>query len=221
MTGTLALVGGEPFAPGCDFNRTLLDAAGASEVVVLPTAAAFEGPEQAVEEAVAYFSDLGITVKTVMVIKRADANEAAHADTLRKAKAIYLIGSSGMHARPTLQDTPVWEAIVQAWNGGATVIGSDAGAQILCDPMVDDRGGAFTVGLGLIDRVAVATRYETLSADALQRMRQMTNEDLAVIGVDTSSVAIRSPEGSWTSAGAGNVSAHIGSEPVSLDDLNR
>lgn len=221
MTGTLALVGGGAFGDDCAFNRELVETAGATEVVVLPTAAAFEGPEAAVAHASTYFDGLGATVKPVMVIRRDDANEATHADTVRAAKVIYLVGSSAMHARPTLQDTAVWEALVEAWRGGATVVGSEAGAQILCDPMVDDRGGAFTVGLGLIDRVAVVTRYERWSDDALHRMRQMTNDDLAVISLDSATAAIRSPEGTWTSRGAGRIEVHIGPEPSTLAELCR
>ncbi len=221
MNGTLALVGGDPFGDGCAFNRTLVEAVGATRVAVLPTAAAFEGPDDAVAQATAYFGGFGVAVDPVMVIRRADANEAEHAEVLRAARVIYLVGSSGMHARPTLQDTPVWEAIVGAWRGGATVVGSDAGAQILCDPMVDDRGGAFTVGLGLIERVAVISRYESWSADALARMRQMTNEDLAVIGIDTATAAVRSPRGDWTTEGAGRVEVHIGTEPSTLEALQR
>lgn len=221
MNGTLAFVGGNPFGDGCEFNGTLLAASGASEVVVLPTAAAFENPEAAVASATGYFDGIGLATRPVMVLNRSDAHEAVHVQALRAAEAIYLIGSSGMHARPTLQQTPVWAAVVEAWRSGATVIGSDAGAQIMCDPMIDDRGGAFTVGLGLVDRMAVVTRYETWSADALQRLRQMTNDDLAVVGVDTATAAIRSPEGVWTTAGAGRVEVRLGAQASSLGELNR
>lgn len=221
MTGTLALVGGDPFVDDGTLNRTLLEAAGATEVVLLPTAAAFEGPGKAVEVATAYFAGLGVGVRSVPVLGRADAMAQTNADTLRDATVIYLIGSAAMHARPTLQETPVWEAIVDAWSAGATVIGSDAGAKVLCDPMVDDRGGAFTVGLGLIKRVAVVTRLETWSPEGLHRLRQMTNDDLVVIGLGSSAAVIRSPEGRWTAAGSGTVEVHVGSELVALADVLR
>lgn len=221
MTGTLALVGGDPFAEGGTFNRALVEAAGATQVAVLPTAAAFENPEAAVARAAAHFEPLGVGVRPVMVIRRDDANDLDHAEALRVAPVIYLIGSSGMHARPTLQDTAVWQAVVEAWQAGATVIGSDAGAQVVCDPMVDDRGGAFTVGLGLIDRVAAVTRLEAWSADALHRLRQMTNPDLAVIGIESGAVAVRSPEGAWSTQGNGRVEVHLGADPAELGDLQR
>jgi cyanophycinase len=47
----LALVGGGAWTPGCDFDRDLLAAVGTDEVVVLPTAAAYEHPDHAVAAA--------------------------------------------------------------------------------------------------------------------------------------------------------------------------
>lgn len=221
MTGTLALVGGEPFAEACTFNRRLVEEAGADEVVLLPTAAAFEHPERVIETATTYFGAFGIAVRALDVLGRADAMQQSNAAAVRDAAVTYLVGASAMHARPTLLQTPVWEALVTAWNEGATVIGSDAGAQILGDPMVDDRGGAFTVGLGLLERVAIVPGYDTWSEDALHRLHQMTNPDVTVIGLDDSTAAIRSPGGSWTVEGAGTVHVRVGSEPIELADLTR
>ena len=48
MSGTLALVGGGEWNDGCDFDADLLAASGGTEVVVLPTAAAYEQPARAV-----------------------------------------------------------------------------------------------------------------------------------------------------------------------------
>ncbi len=221
MTGTLAVVGGDPFTDVCTFNRRLVEAVGADEVVVLATAAAFEHPDRFVEAATGHFGKFDVQVTAPEVLTRSDAMLQSHAAAVRDARAIYLVGSSAMHARPTLQQTPVWDGLVAAWNDGATVIGSDAGAQILGDPMVDDRGAAFTVGLGLVERIAFVPRYDTWSDDALGRLEQMTNPDLAVVGLDTSTAAIRAPEGTWTAEGAGIVHATIGNEPVDLAELDR
>ena len=57
MTGPLALVGGGEWQEGCDFDRTLLDVVGADEVLVLPTASAYEHPERLVEAAKTWFDD--------------------------------------------------------------------------------------------------------------------------------------------------------------------
>jgi len=44
MTGHLALVGGSEWMEGCSYDADLLAASGAGEVVLLPTAAAYESP---------------------------------------------------------------------------------------------------------------------------------------------------------------------------------
>jgi hypothetical protein len=48
MSGLLALVGGGEWRDRCSFDRTLLEASGQAEVLVLPTAAAYEHPQRAV-----------------------------------------------------------------------------------------------------------------------------------------------------------------------------
>ena len=51
--------------------------------------------------------------------------------------------------------------------------GSGAGAMVLCDPMVDPRGGAFTLGLGLVAQMAGRARADTWSEDKLHRTLQL------------------------------------------------
>lgn len=60
MTGTLAVVGGDPFTDVCTFNRRLVEAVGADEVVVLATAAAFEHPDRFVEAATGHFGKFDV-----------------------------------------------------------------------------------------------------------------------------------------------------------------
>ena len=152
MPGTLALVGGGEWQDGCVFDRALLDASGADEVLVVPTAAAYEHPDRLVEGATRWFGELGATVRSLPVLSRADALRPENVSPMAEARCIYLAGGSPMHLRSVLKDSPVWDALVEAWQAGATVAGSSAGAMVLCDPMVDPRGGALTLGLGLVDR---------------------------------------------------------------------
>lgn len=221
MTGTLALVGGKEFTDGCTFDRSLLDAAGATEVVVIPTAAAYEHPGRAVDAATAYFAPLDVEVRGLELVSRPDALDEAIVATIRDARCVYLVGGSAMHARAVLMHSPAWDAVVGAWDDGATIVGSSAGAQVLCDPMVDARGGAFTLGLGLIEQVAVVTQRNQWSAEALHRTRSLSAPDLVVLGVDEATAAIRAPDGTWRSEGVGEVEAHLGGELVELETLVR
>src|SRR3546814_1509632 len=74
-----------------------------------------------------------------------------------------------MHLRSVLKDSPVWDAVLDAWQDGAVLAGSAAGAMVLGDPMVDPRGGAFTLGLGLIEQLAVIPQHDTWSEDKAKR----------------------------------------------------
>ncbi len=221
MTGVLALIGGKPFAAPGGFNTTLVDESGADEVLIIPTAAAYEHPGHLVDTAIDFFGDADVRVRGLDVLSRADALDEGYAAAVRGSRCTYLVGGSAMHARSVLMHSPVWEALVAAWEDGATVAGSDAGAQILCDPMVDSRGGAFTVGLGLVTGIAVVTERNRWSEDALHRIRELSAPDLAVIGVDETTAAVRSADGTWRAVGSGTVTAHLGSEPVELSALRR
>ena len=58
--GILALVGGGEWSEGCSFDAELLAASGSDEVLVLPTAAAYEHPERLVVEAGEWFARWGV-----------------------------------------------------------------------------------------------------------------------------------------------------------------
>src|SRR5215218_76461 len=141
MSGPLALVGGAEWREGCTFDRALLAESGAEEVLVLPTAAAYEHPERAVETARAWFAGLGAKARGLMVLARPDADDEANVAAIRDARFIYLSGGSPLHLRSVLKDSAAWDALCQAWQGGAVLAGSSAGAMALCDPMVDRVAG--------------------------------------------------------------------------------
>ena len=219
MTGTLALVGGGEFSEGCSFDAGLLEASGADEVLIVPTGAAYEQPGALVERGVAWFDRLGVPARGLSVLARPDALDTANVDALRSSRFTYLVGSSPMHLRSVLKDSPAWEALVAAWNDGGTLAGSDAGAMVCCDPMVDPRGGAFTLGLGLIAGVTVVPGHDDWSEDASHRTRKMTPPGLVLAGIDRRTALIRSVDGTWRAEGAGGVVLFLDGQPAMLDDL--
>ena len=218
-SGPLALVGGAEFTDGCTFDRDLLEAAGGHEVLVVPTGAAYEHPERLVERAERWFRGLGGSARGLDVLARSDALDPDHVAAVRSARFIYLAGESPMHLRSVFKDTPVWDAIVTAWRDGAVLAGSVAGAMVLCDPMVDPRGGAFTVGLGLLANLGVIPEFDTWSEDAVQRTRRLSPDGLVLAGIPRRTALLRDAEGSWRAAGIGDVSVFRGGEPADLDAL--
>jgi cyanophycinase len=219
MPGLLALVGGAEWRPGCDFDRDLLTAADTTEVLVLPTAAAYEHPDRMVEAAGRWFEELGATVRPLPVHTRRDALDEAHAATVREARLIYLGSGSPMHLRSVLKDSPLFDAIQAAWEGGAVLAGSAAGAMVLCDPMVDPRGGALTLGLGLLQPLAVIPHHDTWSEDKEKRTLKIAPAALPIAGIDERTALLRDPDGTWRSAGAGRVTVFVGGQRAELTAL--
>ena len=219
VTGTLALVGGAEWQHGCDFDADLLERSGGREVLVLPTAAAYEHPERAVETARRWFATLGAEARGLMVLSHADAEEEANAAQVRNAPFVYLGGGSPLHLRSVLKGSAVFEALEHAWRHGAVVAGSSAGAMVLGDPMIDPRGGAFTVGLGLVEQLAVLPHHRP------DRPNNWRTLDLAPPGVVVAGIAertalVRHPSGTWSSSGRGAVTLYLDGEPGGLERLN-
>jgi len=215
------LVGGGEWREGCTFDRTLLTEAGDPEVLVLPTAAAYEHPERAVETATQWFESIGGGARGLMVLHRAEAEDPDMAAAVRASRFIYLAGGSPMHLRSVLKDSPVWDALVGAWNNGAVLAGSSAGAMVLCDPMVDPRGGAFTLGLGLLGQLAVIPHHDTWSPEKARRTIELAPPGLPLVAVDERTALILRPDASWSVEGAGKVVVFVDGAEVGLEALAR
>jgi cyanophycinase len=219
VSGTLALVGGGEFGSDCTFDADLLAISGGSEVLIVPTGAAYEHPERSVEQAASHFEELGAKARGLMVLSRHDALDEANANEARTARFVYITGGSPMHLRSVLKATPFWEALLHAWREGGVIAGSSAGAMALCDPMVDPRGGAFTLGLGLLEQVAMIPHHDLWSHDRSRRTFELAGSAFPIVAVDEQTAVIRDSEGRWRVAGNGAVQVMLGGQEVGLDRL--
>jgi len=195
MPGTLVLQGGGPFVVNDDLDRRVL--AGVSRVVMLPTADAYEQPTEMVASAEAWAERLGVEVEALMVLTRAQADEAAAA-TVAGADAVFLAGDSSIHLRSVLKQTALFRAIGGVLERGGVVIAAGPSAAALCDPMTDRRGGAFALGLGLVPGLAVITEVEQWPAAQLDRAHSLA--DTTVVDLPTGSALIRTDDG-WETVG--------------------
>jgi len=207
--GTLALVGGQEFTDGCGpLDELLLDRSGGKEVLVLPTAAAFEHPDRAVERAVAWFASIGAKAKGLMVLNRRDAENDKHVAAVRAARFVYLADGSPLHLRSVIKDSALYGALVEMFRGGGVLAASGAGATLLCDPMVDPRGGAYTVGLGLVSGLAIFPYHGTTADHIRERSIDLLPADAVLVGVDEQTAVVREGDGHWEVVGAGGVTAY-------------
>ena len=219
MNGPIALVGGDEFTWGCAFDAELIAEVGATEVLLLPTGSAYENPGRLVDAATEWFTSLGVSLRALPVHTRPDTFDSANLEAVASARMIYLAGASPMHMRSVFKDTPLFEAIHAAWRAGAALVGSGAGADVLCDPMVDQRGGAYTVGLGLVPGVAVIPRSNTWSKEKVHRTVSLAPADVVVVELPERTAIVLDGAGSWRTSGVGEVIVHTGSGIGSLADI--
>jgi len=217
--GPLALVGGGEWTPGASFDAELVRAGG-PEVLILPTAAAYQRPERAVARAEEYFAGLGARARGLMVLSRRDAQDPEAASAVARSRFVYLSGGSALHLRSVLKGSAVWSALLEAWESGAVVAASSAGAMVLTDPMVDPRGGAFTLGLGLVEQLAVIPHYGAPGDEKVHRRTlALAAPGLPVACIPERSALIRWPGGTWVSAGESEVQVFVDGAPASLEAL--
>jgi cyanophycinase len=219
MSGSLALVGGGEWNDGCrGFDAALVAAGGADEVVVLPTAAAFEHADRVGERAVAYFESLGVRTRVLPVLHRAEAEDAQTAKEVRAARFVYVSDGSPLHLRSVLKDSALFEALLAAYHGGGVLAASGAGATVLCDPMVDPRGGAYTVGLGVVRNLAVFPYHGTAADHLRERSIDLLPSSATLVGIDEQTALVRAPDGTWTAQGAGAVTVYGATSSISHTD---
>jgi cyanophycinase len=120
-----------------------------------------------------------------------------------------------------LKGSLVFEAIAGAWRDGAVVAGSSAGAMVLVDPMVDPRGGAFTVGLGLVEQLAVVPHHDSGTSHHFWRTLELAPAGLAIAGIPERTALIRESDGSWRSAGEKPVTVYLDGMEAGLEALPR
>jgi cyanophycinase len=194
--GIVVLQGGGPFVSNDELDRRLLSPLD-GPIAVLLTAEAFENPDELKASARAWAERLGLSIVFCDVFTRADAREEHHARAISTSAAVVLAGDSSIHLRSTLLNTAVWGAVSQLAESGV-VVGVGNCAAALCDPMIDPRGGAFGLGLGLITELAAIVEVEQWTEERLKRTRQLATGPLAEI--PTGSAMIR--DGSrWTVMG--------------------
>jgi cyanophycinase len=213
--GTLALIGGGEWTDGCrDFDAELLEAAGDDEVIVLPSAAAFEHADRVAERASVYLRSLGAKPRPLMVLHRTEAEDPKIAETVRKARFVYLSDGSPLHLRSVLKDSALFQAILSAYHAGGVLAASGAGATLVGDPMVDPRGGAYTVGLGVVAGLAIFPYHGTAANHLRERSIDLLPDQARLVGIDEQTALVREPTGAWRVAGAGAATMYQGRDAI-------
>lgn len=219
--GLLALVGGDEFKPGNEQQDLMLvEGARAGPAFVVPTAAARQGPEQAVAQATSWFERFGLSLQELPVLKRSDANSKEVAAAARAGGFFYLVGGDPGLVVQVLRGTRVWTAIFEAWLDGAALAGSSAGAMALCSHTLirtgwPDRSNRRPLdALGVVPDTAVAPHFDTFGHRWVASARRELG-DVTLLGIDERSAAVWS-DGRWTAAGPGAITVIDGAKAATF-----
>lgn len=177
------------------------------DVVVVPTAAAFAGPERAAVSLSDLFERRGARVEALMVTDRAGATESYFVQRVERADLVVVSDGSVLHARGIFRSTPFGEAVV---NAKCLVVLGEV-ATLFGEVMVDPRGGAPTTGLGRFSDLVVMTKSRITP-----RTRDLLGSHELVCALGDSGVALRGE--TWRVWGDAYVTR--GNVEVTMDQLD-
>lgn len=177
-------------------------------VVLVPTAAARQRPDSAIEHgeraflAAAARAGTGVRLAAARILTREDAANASLIEHLEIADLVHFPGGDPDLIPTVLRDTPAWTAILDALARGACVAGASAGAMALGGRVWTSRGGID--GLGLLPGAAVIPHF---APDRVTAWRRVVEEGAALtwIGLDEQTLVIGRPGETWTVAGRGRM----------------
>ena len=155
----------------------LIDVTSDTDVVLLPTAAAFLGINEAAIELSVLFEPSGAKVEALMIADRASNAEPYFVRRVKSADLVVLSDGSALHAKSVWHGSPVGEAIRET----RRVVAVGSVASLLGDVMIDPRGGAPTTGLGYRSGLTLGV---SASDEQLSRTRSLLglDETFAVLG---------------------------------------
>jgi cyanophycinase len=221
VSGPLALVGGDELKPGNEPQDELLAAtAGDGPAFVLATAATRHRPELAAEHARAWFSRFGLEMKELPARTRTQAKDPGMVEMAAAGRLFYLVGGDPGITVDILMGSPVWDAIVRAWRGGAALAGSSAGAMamgswsLIKSRFKGDVERRFKDALGLVPNVAVVPHFGTFGQRWVASARA-ARPDAILIGIDERTAAVWHQD-AWRVMGRGSVTVVAREETTTI-----
>lgn len=197
MRGSLALVGSGEYLPAmAEFEKSLLEDGlknGKENIYIqIPTAAAQESTSR-----LEYWRDLGQKQAQVIGAKplflpiytRDDAQNMDFVNQISNGALIYMSGGDPHYLAKTLIDTPIWQAIVQNWQSGASLAGCSAGAMVLSSKIPNFRLSRAqpTPGLNLIPNIRVIPHFNKFFKwipESAAKLLMHVPDDSILIGID-------------------------------------
>jgi cyanophycinase len=188
MTGYLLLEGGAEFGGQMsEPDRRAMALAGGTnaQISIIPTAAAPDNNyRRAGANAVNWFQSLGATnVAWLPLIDKASANDASIAGALANSRLLYMLGGFTGYLGETLKGSASFQSMLKAYEQGAVIAGSSAGAMVMCQFYFDPDKGQVVEGLGLVPNSCVLPHHNTFGKRWADRLSKLL-PGAVLLGID-------------------------------------
>ena len=212
--GALALVGSGEYLPEAQLLEAELLRFGISRgksntYIQIPTAAGKEGEDRLDfwrQRGADQAARIGCEVKYLPVLKREDAFNEQWIETIKSAGLIYFSGGDPVHLAEVFADTPMWQAIEQAWREGASLAGCSAGAMAFGGKIIGIRRSHISAGLNLLPEIEVIPHYDKFLGwlpDRVTAAIVRKDADTALLGIDEDTAVVLTDK--WRKYGSGKV----------------
>ena len=216
MTGYLLLEGGAEFGGQMsepDRRAVALAGGNDAQISIIPAAAAPDNNyRRAGSNGVNWFRSLGATrVAWVPLIDKASANDASIADALANSRLLYMLGGFTGYLGETLKGSACWQAMLRAYEEGAVIAGSSAGAMVMCQYYYDPAQGQVVEGLGLVPNSCILPHHNTFGKGWAPRLSALL-PGAVLLGIDERTGMLDDSDAShkrgWRIYGGGSVTLY-------------
>ncbi len=188
MAGYLLLEGGAEFGGQmAEPDLRAMELAGGPDalICIIPTAAAPDNNAQrAGNNGVRWFRSLGAKqVEVLPLVDKASANDPHIADRISQSRLIYMLGGFTGYLGETLKGSASWQAMLRAYEAGAVIAGSSAGAMVICQYYFDPARGQVVEGLELVPNACVLPHHHTFGKAWAPRLSKLL-PDVVLLGID-------------------------------------
>jgi cyanophycinase len=220
MAGYLLLEGGAEFGGQMSVpDRRAIELAGGyhARISIIPTAAAPDNNHQrAGNNGVRWFRSLGATnVELLPLIDPASANDSGIVASIRQSRLIYMLGGFTGYLGETLKGSASGRAMIDAYEAGAVIAGSSAGAMVMCRYYYNPERGQVVEGLNFVPNTCVLPHHNTFGKRwATQLSKLLPNAVLLGIDEQTGMLDDGSDKTSWRVYGRGVVTIYRNGQPT-------
>ncbi len=161
-------------------------------LVVITTAT--ENPEQAGTVYRTVFTRLGVKeIEVLNINTREDANQKVNIDAIMNSSGIFFTGGDQLRITSILGGTETFKALHDAFNAGASIIGTSAGASVMSSTMIVDGNNndparkctlKMAPGLGLLEEAIIDQHFEQRGRIGRLLCGVAENPHILGIGID-------------------------------------